>query len=300
MRKNVKGFSIVELLTVMSIIVLLLAVLLPGMNMARKYAKDLTQRSQFREIEIGLELYSKDNDNEYVDSSENGRDNAPYCGAMKLAEVLCGQDGMGFNPASKLNSDDIAGYDEELYPDWPTSFPLYTPIQERSINKRVEYMDKNVINKMNLVSLSELYLTTGVFLSVVNGGPAVITDVYKRFRTQTTLEKVGLPILYYRANQSNLYHDLLDPLNTKNIYNYKDNHELVKLGKPDDSAFVHPLFQDTTELIYNGEGQMFYKNTLNEKAPSIDQPYHCDSYILISAGHDGIYGNRDDVYNFSR
>ena len=28
------------------------------------------------------------------------------------------------------------------------------------------------------------------------------------------------------------------------------------------------------------------------------RPYRADSYILISAGYDGLYGTRDDICNF--
>ena len=33
---------------------------------------------------------------EYPDSSAFDTDSAPYCGAMKLCEVMAGQDGLGF------------------------------------------------------------------------------------------------------------------------------------------------------------------------------------------------------------
>lgn len=298
MRNNAKGFSIVELLTVMSIIVLLLSVLVPGLNMVRKYAKDLTQSSQFHDIEIGLDLFAKDHNNEYVNSSQYDNDSPPkpYCGAMKLCEAMKGQDGLGFHSKSKLYADDKTGYDEELYPEWTKGQANYSSEQKRNLRARVKYIDDD---KISIAPVSHIYAKVNPFINDLKGGPAVITDVYKKHRNTQTLEKIGMPILYYRADEAKFQHDIKNPDNPQNIYNYRDNQDLLGLGLPDDSEFVHPLFKDAADPN-SGEGQSFYSLTLNEKAPSIDQPYNKNSYILIAAGFDSIYGTRDDVYNFVR
>ncbi len=302
MKKNVKGFSIVELLTVMSIIVLLLSLLLPGMNMVRRYAKDLTQRAQFHDIAVGLDLFFNDEQNDledksYVDSSRNDTNGSPYCGAMKLCEVMKGQDGLGLHQDSMLNEDGLSASGAELYPNWGDGLPAYTPEEIRSLRARFNYIDED---KINVTPLSQLYPSVAPFTNDPNGGCAVITDVYRKFRTTVTREKVGLPILYYRADGDKLSHNIIDPDDDQNIYNYMDNYDLLDLGLPDNAAFVHPLFQDATDPDYPAAGQLFYKFTRNEKAPSIHQPYNKDTYILIAAGHDGIYGTRDDIYNFTR
>lgn len=305
MKKNVKGFSIVELLTVMSIIVLLLSLLLPGMNMVRRYAKDLTQRSQFHDITVGLDLFFNDEmndleDENYVDSSQNGTDGNPYCGAMKLCEAMRGQDGLGLHEDSKLNEDDVTGYAAELYPAWGGVLPsAYTAEQISNLRARVKYIDED---KINVTSLSQLYSNVGLFTAVdpnEGGGCAVLTDVYKKFRNIDTSEKVGLPILYYRADSGKLNHNIDLPGDPQNIYNYMDNQDLLDLGLPDEPGFIHPLFQDVANPP-SAEGELFYEVTRNEKAPSIHQPYNKGTYILIAAGHDGIYGTRDDICNFGK
>jgi hypothetical protein len=104
-----------------------------------------------------------------------------------------------------------------------------------------------------------------------------------------TGKRVGMPLLYYKANLSRTTHDHTIPP-ADNIYNYLDNDQLVGLGKPwDPTGTGHALF---------GNAQKFYDSTWNRKVTSMARPYRADSYILISAGFDGEYGTPDDVFNF--
>jgi hypothetical protein len=44
---------------------------------------------------------------------------------------------------------------------------------------------------------------------------------------------------------------------------------------------------------------IFYNNTWNKKFTAAVKPYNENTYILLSAGWDGLYGTRDDIFNFS-
>jgi hypothetical protein len=101
---------------------------------------------------------------------------------------------------------------------------------------------------------------------------------------------MGMPVLYYRADTSKMSHDITK---TDNIYNYKDNQDFLGMGLPWETGTKPPLWGPT-----GSEGKVFYENTQDKESP-IPRPYNKDSYILISAGWDGIYGTRDDVYNFT-
>ena len=64
-------------------------------------------------------------------------------------------------------------------------------------------------------------------------------------------------------------------------------------------GFVHPMASAGTDPDGNpADWTKFYKNTRDEKVSVIPRPKMVDSYILISAGYDGLYGTRDDVFNF--
>ena len=56
---NRKAFTIVELLTVVTIIALLLGILLPSIAMVRAKAKETAQKAQFMTIEMTLEAFNR-------------------------------------------------------------------------------------------------------------------------------------------------------------------------------------------------------------------------------------------------
>ena len=93
------GFTSIELLTVMSIIVILISLLTPALNRVRRYATDVKQRAQFHAIAVALDMFNAEFDG-YPDSNAVDDRGHNYCGAMRLAEAMVGQDLKGFNPTS--------------------------------------------------------------------------------------------------------------------------------------------------------------------------------------------------------
>jgi prepilin-type N-terminal cleavage/methylation domain-containing protein len=118
--------------------------------------------------------------------------------------------------------------------------------------------------------------------------------------------KVGTPILYFKADSSR---KTLSAKNTvgaespeDSIFNYNDNMWLVALGKITDGKAHY--WADTTNPANSGapagdrSAWAFYSYIQNPKISTGRWPYNSDSYLLISAGPDGIYGNADDITNF--
>ena len=56
-------------------------------------------------------------------------------------------------------------------------------------------------------------------------------------------------------------------------------------------------YEDSTGTV-NGR-DIFYDTITNSKITTQVRPYNQTSYILISAGFDGIFGTPDDIFNFS-
>jgi type II secretory pathway pseudopilin PulG len=278
-----RAFTIVELLTVMSIIVILIGLLVPALNKARRFATYVKQKAQLHSMDAAIELFH----NEYgsyppsdgMDKKLNGTP-TPYCGAMKLAEALMGQDLLGFHANSVFRADgmDVSGT-IQLYPAAPS------PQNLRS--RKGPYLSAESANAFRM---REIY---GTSASSFLDTSRVLCDVYER--QMASGEKTGMPILYFKANTANNLHDPNSFLPTMdnsngNIYNYWDNQQLVMLGKPWETS------TGTPHALARWE--QFYRVTQNHKISPARRPYRPDEYILLSAGYDGEYGTVDDIFNF--
>lgn len=283
--KTKTAFSIIELLTVMSIIIILLGILVPAMNAVRRHAKTVGQKAQFLRIAEGLQLFESDHD-EYPDSAWDDIDDKAYCGAMKLCEAMVGQDGLGFHLDSKLTADDGSG-ESELYPEPAPSTP-YPDWYISNLRSRKEYLEQ--ARNIETCSLEDLYTSTSPFSDP--NDIAMLCDIFGVVKSRTSGRRVGMPILYYRADNTKILHDVSE--SQQSIYDYTDNHKLLELGLPWEPLTKPPLYKPAD----GDEGELFYENTKDTGALPIVRPHNKESYILISAGWDGIYGTRDDVYNF--
>jgi hypothetical protein len=226
-------------------------------------------------MEAALELFNSQFSH-YPPSEANDPAGLPYCGAMKLAEAVMGRDLLGFHRSSAFRADGLdPNTHQSLYPEGAPSAdnlkarvgPLLPPENARAF-RLVDIYGKG---------------KTGPFPE----NTLVLCDVYERKRPGG--KKTGMPILYYRANRAGTAHDVNNPDNPQNVYSYKDNDALVRLGVPGDPNAVHPL----------AEPKRFYLNTRGDKVTGSSRPLRSDSFILISAGRDGLYGTADDICNFA-
>ena len=291
MKSNVKqsnraAFTIVELLTVMSIIVILIGLLVPALNQVKRFAYGVKQMAQLNSIDTAIELFNSEFDG-YPDSGPMGPDGAPYCGAMKLCEAVMGQDLQGFHPDSIFRSDGTDGV-KALYPDANAVTPAV--YRDNLSMRKGPYLPPE---NANAYRLADLYAASTPF----SPRHFVLCDVFRRVTHRGTGKKVGMPILYYKANTANTNHNVANPNDELNIYNYRDNQQLLLLGKPWDQGGAAST--PNRLAIENGKpGVRFYMNTKNEKVTTASRPYRADTYILVSAGWDGEYGTPDDICNF--
>lgn len=284
------AFTIVELLTVMSIIVILIGLLVPALNKVRMYSREVRQKAQFHSMDSAIELYNTEFEGyPPSDALDCANPAVPYCGAMKLSEAMMGQDLMGFHPNSLFRADGTNGA--------TPPFEFYTP--ETQSARVGTYLP---LESANAFKISQIYGSKGTFTF----DSYVLCDVYAKASAGGL--KTGMPILYYKANTSKSAHDAATP--TNDIYNYLDNDQLVQLGIPGES-YAHPMASvGTTRYDKSGGGKyasdprIFYEHTSSEQIQASSQglmrPYRADSYILQSAGNDGEYGTRDDIYNFDK
>jgi len=283
------AFTIIELLTVMSIIVILIGLLVPALNRVRIYAKEVRQRAQFHSMDAALELFNNEFDG-YPPSGALDPLGASYCGAMKLCEAMMGQDMLGFHTNSVYRANGTDTYNNQLY-HLSVTDPLYGD------NLKARKGPFLPLESANAYMMGDIYPTADVQQAQMDPCSFVLCDVYTR--EMQSGQKTGMPVLYYKANTANNGH--YDPDNpgnppppsnpyddAGNIYNYYDNYFLLELGKPWMDSGTHSLTQY----------EKFYKNIRNHKIRTAVRPYRTDSYILLSAGYDNEYGTADDVFNF--
>jgi type II secretory pathway pseudopilin PulG len=305
--KGKTGFTIIELLTVMSIIILLISLLVPALNRVRRYAQLVKQNAQFHGISIALDLFNAEQQgyppSDRVDTNPVPPGPYPYCGAMKLGEAMVGQDFLGFNPDSQFRRNGtIPG------PPVIQLYPVNPPAD--NIKYRRTYLQLENANATKLVDIYTPAHLAGTAYAAITDANLVLCDVY--VRTMATGNKTGMPILYYKANPSKTDH-IRDPLTPGgvsvpanldlNIYDRRDNQELVDIPLPwvTPAGPVHPMASaGNTILGVPADAGIFYDETRDKKITSPARPNRADSYILMSAGFDNEYGTSDDVFNFGQ
>ncbi len=222
-----------------------------------------------------------------------GPDPFGYGGAQKLAEALVGWDLLGYHPESAFRSDgfntDRAGQ----------QYLVYDPRTRQNVDEREgPYIE---LENANAFKMGDIYSNIGAF----NPDNYVLCDVFTKMRTGLGgvygSKKTGMPILYYRARTANFeqtYGQALPPAGPDgiddDIYYYRDNVNLLALGTPDGTAHILDGSDNAVDW------QRFEEMILNDEITTLNRPYRAGSYILISAGKDGLYGTADDLTNFTK
>ncbi len=315
MKVKERGFTLIELLVVLAIIGMLVSILIPSLSTVRNKAKETSQRSQFVSIEQALVAFKGDYGNyppsNWPDFAVGQPPRLTYCGAQKLVEALLGWDMLGFHPNSAWRADCL---------DSTGSYPVYDATIPNLQARKGPYLDSGAVDVFP-IGESAMNRNDGLYESAAFGGVTpldptrfVFTDVFK-VRELNSLNtgqrmKAGSPILYYRANTSskvmnrNVTTDLLSW-----IYDFRHNQPIVLLNRLQKDGKVSSALDDVHPLGMDPTGDQTYQNFYDfetrggirdsEVPPtSPPWPHRPDSFILISAGVDGLYGTRDDITNF--
>lgn len=304
--KQTQGFTIVELLTVMAVIAVLIGLLIPALAMVRDKAKELQQKAQFHSVDVGLALY-KSEFGAYPESKDNSIapvntvDADVYCGANKLAEAMVGWDFLGFHPksgftASGENDLDGDGTSVLIYnPTGGFTDGTYTETGNQNLEKRQKFID---LENANAFEMRDIYAAgdvtgMGKWNTATN---LVLGDVYAKKRLSG--KKAGMPILYYRARQGYTFQNSTDAGGiTDDVYDFNDNINLLAINSPEDKSIEHPLYDGTDDYL---DFEDIIVNQQIFETTGLKQPYKADSYFLLSAGKDGLYGTADDILNFEK
>jgi type II secretory pathway pseudopilin PulG len=288
-RRKRTGFTVVELLAALGIIALLIGLLLPALSMVKNTARETKQKAQFATIELALMAFKNDyGDYPPSDGLISPGQYRDYCGAQKLTEALVGWDLLGFHPKSAWRAD---GYDGLTLRGSQT----YDPEQVRdndndgnpdSFNERKgPYLELASANVFRLGNISAQ--NPGLFNNTNPLAPNtfVLCDVFgaKKVRlADGKMVRAGAPILYYRANTSGR--------TIREIYNVA----IIEVKAIAENKLNNEHLLNVADNNY----QFFYDYIRDPKIIARAWPYRPGSYMLISAGVDGLYGTDDDIRNF--
>jgi len=302
------GLTVIEILVVVGIIALLAGMLIPAASTVRKMAKEVKQRAQLTAIELGLAAFKNDY-GDYPPSDpyswlRNVTDVQNSSGAQKLAEALLGWDLLGFHPDSGFRADGANRWPYEVdgtqYAEG--TYFLYDRTSNTDLEKRKgRYIDLDTADAFHLGQTGGhdgLFSNLGSLDSAAD--TFVLCDVFGKgkdvVQSDGSRAKAGHPILYYRAHASEK--------RIQDIYHYTDNYELIAVKEDADQArrgtppdtWWNPLIRTAGSL------HDYIADPRVPPAPNSDLrvPFKPDSYILISAGADGLYGTVDDICNFKR
>ena len=327
------GFTLVELLTVVAIIMLLIGILIPALSAARTQAKNAATAGVIKAMMSGAELFQGDfkhypQSRGYNPFEDDG--STLLTGAQWLGLQLVGPDGLGFvDPSIKNDTNNDGKIDGTDWVEW------YDRNATREYSRQSLYaeVDGGSLASPDQIAVNDPGMAPGrpVTLSNIAGG----SGNWHNGRVPMFVDAFGVPLLYYRANQQ-----VTAPFTTGTpgsglVVGRYDQADNAYLTGSDDNQGRYPVADGGWD--FSGAGDQFGGNTVAHalgvfgydpstpnKFPepktfaefftdptifdrTVDSggnngriwPHRPDTYVLISAGVDTLYGTSDDITNFS-
>lgn len=330
-KDNRLAFSIVEVITAVSIVAIMIAILIPAMAAVRKTARKVRQQAQFTTLTVGLESFKNDF-GYYPDSSQFDRNANEYNGAQKLAEAMFGQDLLGVHPSvapkfdyegKNLVFDKAGSQITQLLYTADTTIKGYNAGWQTDVEnvqcRKGPYIEAE---KAGVADLRDIYPGTGnLYVPAASEGTMfVISDTFAKKNSTfasamstagVSKKTVGMPVLYFKADTRKIQQRDKSvaagttPVNADRIYNWEDNKDIIECGTPWDN-YTNSLpsvdYLNKAALSDTDRMKIFADMIINPmlNVGNRQLPYNSKSYILVSAGEDGFFGTEDDVYNFDK
>jgi len=200
------GFTLVELLTVIAIIILLIGILIPALSAARTQAKQASTTGLLRSLDAGCEMFHGDFQHYPQSRGPNPFERNPavlLMGAQWLALQLTGADGRGFvEPTVKNDADGDGQITNVDWLDW-YALPGNQINPDRQYQRLGPYAEVDAKSLRCVVSYLEDYgdiQPPAPPNGLLEGSAEAGGSVWNNTRIPFFVDSFGDPVLYYRAN----------------------------------------------------------------------------------------------------
>lgn len=317
-----RGFTLVELLTVVSIISLLISILVPSLQKVRTQAKAAATRTTIRALDAGCETFRGENtiggayppscsDNSAGAADDHWKITNPLAGnpifssapatthvsgAQLLVFAMLGADKLPEGTPGFVDYNRQNGWWDDQHANIPSGgVPgAYCLDHGKPVRPRYGSMvDPNTTTKTcrELVALNKM-APKAVISATQAGWADLSTNLAdapgSAWDLPVFMDKFDNPILYYRARRGAtlMLTDLSGSTPEVGVYDWRDNEHLTNAA---------PKGQHVL-----GTQVGFAAFILDPSVSARPAPYNPDRFLLISAGPDGVFGTRDDIKNWGK
>jgi prepilin-type N-terminal cleavage/methylation domain-containing protein len=332
------GFTLVELLVVIAIIAVLISILLPAFSVVRENAHKVRTTSSLSSLGVGLDMYkgelalggtfppSRSDNGDGQISNPLDRTSAvdpdtPVTGAHLLVHAMVGADLIGPAGFKDLDRNGIWADDSHA-----AAGGIYEIDQASGQPEQTRYQQPGYVDDKMLEGITTLgkLADSNIIVSASGGYNALEQTTRDQY---LFVDDWDHPILYYKANPAatlmvtdtaggnpGVYNqadnDLLtggsadgtDPLGLDFGYGpYVEGQQIFHALAKDVAPPAVPAQQDPNEIYTQATyDNSFVRFIHDDTVRARNTPVRRDSYLLISAGPDGVYGTGDDITNWNR